>query len=223
MFVRFAYDVIMIFMGFIMFLIRASETNFYNRLFCRSNVVNSNMINQSLDKSRPSESQDDGNFFDKDIPLTAKISRNMNLEFMCCILYGLRELFMKPERRSKLSDLSQTDAMTTFNIQTSKLQERTLLNFNNITAKDFKRAKSHRIRYKKIFKDNIDFQEMEVEVTTWEKKKYVDTNDSNSIYDSAKSNEKENKDHQALVVEYCPKVFRELRRLEEITGYDLER
>jgi hypothetical protein len=27
----------------------------------------------------------------------------MNLEFMCCILYGLSEIYMKPERK-KLSD-----------------------------------------------------------------------------------------------------------------------
>lgn len=42
------------------------------------------------------------------MPLTVAISRNMNLEFMCCILFGLSEIFMKPERK-KLSEDSQID------------------------------------------------------------------------------------------------------------------
>lgn len=29
--------------------------------------------------------------------------------------------------------------------------------------------------------------------------------------------------HDALIIEYCPKVFRELRQLEDISGEELER
>jgi hypothetical protein len=36
--------------------------------------------------------------------MTAVISRNMNLEFMCCILYGLSEIYVKPLRKVKLSE-----------------------------------------------------------------------------------------------------------------------
>lgn len=210
-----------LFMGFTMFLIRASETHFYNKIFCRFSSGNRDSLNATRDKSRPSEANEDSNFFDSDEPLTAIISRNMNLEFMCCILYGLREIFMKPERRNKLSDISQ-DGMLTLNLQQSQ-PDKSLLNLKNITNKDFKRAKSHRIRYKKIFKDNIDFQEMEVEVSTYGKRKYVETIDSSIMNETQKSEEKDKKHYDAMVIEYCPRVFRELRRLDEITGFELER
>ena len=211
-----------LFMGFIMFLIRASETSFYNKIFCRYSVNLGKLtdVSREGDKTRQSESHEDSNFFDRDQPLTAIISRNMNLEFMCCILYGLSEIFMIPERK-KLSDISHNDGIT-FNIKLSN--DKSLLNSHNINTKDFKRGKPHKIRYKKIFKDNIDFQEMEVEVSSYGKKKYRDSLES-SIMNETSPNEEtvKNKDHHALVIEYCPRIFRELRKLDEISGHDLER
>jgi hypothetical protein len=210
-----------LFMGFVMFLIRASETNFYNKIFCKCSS-NTKSVDVSRDKPRQSESHEDSNFFDSDEPLTAIISRNMNLEFMCCILFGLREIFMKSERRNKVSDISQNEGMITFNFQSS--QDKSLLNVKNINPKDFKRAKSHRIRYKKIFNNNIDFQEMEVEVSTYGKRKYTETIDSSLLNESSPSEENDNSKHyDALVIEYCPKIFRELRKLDDISGYDLEK
>jgi hypothetical protein len=82
--------IINIFMGFIMFLVRVSETNFYYELFCfakkkakrkssnlidlgRTISINENIINTTYN----SEKDEDDAFFDKDQPLTAIISRNM--------------------------------------------------------------------------------------------------------------------------------------------------
>lgn len=72
--------------GMIMFFIRSLETNFYKMIlcsFCRKKEGNSEQMY----------------FIDK--PLTSIISRNMNLEFMCCILYGLSDIFKKDEARKR--------------------------------------------------------------------------------------------------------------------------
>lgn len=75
--------------GGIMFLIRSSETKFYQIVFCNF-----------CKKSKKAENA--SNYF-VDIPLTSIISRNMNLEFMCCILYGLSDIFNKNHKKNKSS------------------------------------------------------------------------------------------------------------------------
>jgi hypothetical protein len=71
--------------GLIMFFIRSFETNFYNMLCC--------YLCRKRDENK-------SNYF-VDIPLTSIISRNMNLEFMCCILYGLSDIFNKDDKRKR--------------------------------------------------------------------------------------------------------------------------
>jgi hypothetical protein len=58
------------------------------------------------------------------MPLTVQISRNMNLEFMCCILYGLSNIFVRTEKKKMSSDLTQYNN----NNNTSQVLENTLLN-----------------------------------------------------------------------------------------------
>jgi len=75
--------------GIIMFFIRSSETKFYRMLicfFCKKNKKDGK----------------NNNYF-VDVSLTSIISRNMNLEFMCCILYGLSDIFNKNEKKNKTS------------------------------------------------------------------------------------------------------------------------
>jgi hypothetical protein len=76
--------------GIIMFLIRSSETNFYQ------------LISRSCCRRKNQNDGNSGKYF-VDVPLTSIISRNMNLEFMCCILYGLSDIFNKTEKKSKNS------------------------------------------------------------------------------------------------------------------------
>jgi len=75
--------------GIIMFFIRSSETKFYQMIFC-------------FFCKRKKKDGKNSNYF-VDVPLTPIISRNMNLEFMCCILYGLSDIFNKTERKNKSS------------------------------------------------------------------------------------------------------------------------
>jgi hypothetical protein len=204
-------------MGFIMFLIRASETNFYNRIFCRKAAEKRTTINNSLDSTHTED------FFERNQPLTAIISRNMNLEFMCCILYGLSEIYMRPIKKVKMSE--------ELNFETSEVtQDLTLINRNtsvlpfiegSVNKSDLTKAKRHKIRYKKIFDDNIDFEKLEVEVTTSKNRKtskLATDSESSSDYESSAQDKK---DHDALVIEFCPKIFKELRNLDDITGIDL--
>lgn len=211
------------FTGFIMFFIRVSETNFYYNLSCtKQNSNKTELRNSNLsDKNKDENSEA---FFDKDQPLTAIISRNMNMEFMCCILFGLTEIFMKPERKQhKASELTDNN----LNHNTSNLGQTLITsNYNKaISAKDYHRSKPHKIRYKKIFDDNVDLDQVEVEVTSEKRKRKMnretDTESaSNLITDDI---EYRNVDHDAIVIEYCPKIFRELRKIDDISGYDLQR
>lgn len=74
--------------GIIMFFIRSSETNFYQMLFC-----------YMCRRNNKKEGNDSDNYF-VSVPLTSIISRNMNLEFMCCSLYGLSDIFNKNEKKN---------------------------------------------------------------------------------------------------------------------------
>jgi hypothetical protein len=246
------------FMGFIMFLIRVTETNFYSKLFCYSEPVEENLDLTKQDSNMSSDlirEKSNAAFFDKDLPLTAIISRNMNMEFMCCILFGLSEIFMKPERKHKTSfENSQAqDQTVTFNLSKGNISNlenikndttvnqtqlnntiNQQLNIKGISGKDYHRAKSHKIRYKKIFNANVDFDQLEVEVTTDKSKRNPKIrrhtgessnyeSESNNLEESLCVRDKSKGDHDAIVIEYCPRIFRDLRKLDDITGYDLEK
>lgn len=99
-------------LGFIMFLIRASETNFYIYLFyCikkpENNINSSHIVDDNSEKKKFNENITEG-FLDPDQPLTVMISKTLNLEFMCCVLYGLSTIFRKgnniqPRRTDQIS------------------------------------------------------------------------------------------------------------------------
>lgn len=104
-----------------MFFIRSFETNFYNMLccyFCRSNENKSNYF--------------------VDIPLTSIISRNMNLEFMCCILYGLSDIFSKDDKRKRKrgSTYDLNDDCTLNILENDKSGSNRDLNFERTHSKE---------------------------------------------------------------------------------------
>lgn len=105
--------------GIFMFFIRSFETNFYNVLccyFCKKRDGSGGL-----------------NYF-VNIPLTSVISRNMNLEFMCCILYGLSDIFNKDELRKRKRGSTYDIEDGTFNIVEDK---------SNNFSKDFGFEKTH--------------------------------------------------------------------------------
>ena len=58
-------------------------------------ITKDSTINKTFQK------RDTLNFFENDQPLAAMISRWMNVEFMCCILYGLTSIFEKIQKKKK--------------------------------------------------------------------------------------------------------------------------
>jgi hypothetical protein len=97
-------------LGFIMFLIRASETRFYNYIFfcLKKNNTRNNYISgssQSVDENKKTQGEITEGFLDPDQPMTVMINKTLNLEFMCCVLYGFSTIFNKNEtKRPKTED-----------------------------------------------------------------------------------------------------------------------
>lgn len=210
--------------GFVMFLIRASETNFYSKLFCRYQNKKKNNLDQSIETGNEKEEITD-NFFEKDEPLTNIISKHMNLEFMCCILYGLSEIFSKTDKRKLSNDETTILTRNKSDIFFSNNSAESLIFENSkkdIDKKDYRRAKSHQIYYKKLFNDNIDFESFGVQVHAEDNtNNYFNTNynyssDNDSVSDLIGFQGKEN--HNAKIIEYFPRVFRDLRKLDDIDG-----
>lgn len=115
--------------GIIMFFIRSSETNFYQMIFCY------------FCRKNNKDDKTSGRYF-IDVPLTSIISRNMNLEFMCCILYGLSDIFNKNEKKAKNSiyedctlnfiqiDNSKNMSSNSLQMDKSNSKEKSLLSTN---------------------------------------------------------------------------------------------
>ena len=118
----------------------------------------------------------------------------------------------------------------------TKLEKKIMVNpqrYKSISEKDFHKAKSHKIRYKKIFNSEVDLAKLEVEILPSKKKKAASLNKEatidSSLFDSESqamdniSEKEKNTQHDATVIEYCPRIFRDLRRIDDISGYDLEK
>ena len=98
-------------LGFVMSIIRASETNFYNFVFfCKKNKNNIEKNYLNLDEKNSNEKkiiQEEiiEGFLDPDQPLTVMISKTLNLEFMCCVLYGISTIYDKNSKHMKKKNL----------------------------------------------------------------------------------------------------------------------
>ena len=92
-------------LGFIMFIIRASETKFYRVIFCQTNKNQNNYIGSSQGGDENEKKKIQGEitegFLDPDQPLTVMINKTLNLEFMCCVLFGLSTIFSKTENKNE--------------------------------------------------------------------------------------------------------------------------
>ncbi len=107
-------------LGFIMFLIRASETKFYRYLMfwrkpSQDNYISSKNNNED---SKKTEGELTEGFLDPDQPLTVMINKTLNLEFMCCVLYGFSTIFRKSSSRK--SDTPEESNLLTINISSTQ-------------------------------------------------------------------------------------------------------
>jgi len=108
--------------GIIMFFIRSSETQFYQMLFCY------------LCKRNKKDGKNNNYFVD--VPLTSIISRNMNLEFMCCILYGLSDIFNRNEKKKKSSSIYEDCTLNIVDIDRTNNLSNNILHFEKTLSKE---------------------------------------------------------------------------------------
>lgn len=101
--------------GIMMFPVRLSETNLSNYWAncCKKNKITQerkdgtdSLFNYNSDNEEKEERMND-NFFAESLPLGEIIQKTMNLEFMCCILYGLTKIFKKQQK--KISNANQNE------------------------------------------------------------------------------------------------------------------
>lgn len=141
----------------------------------------------------------------------------MNLEFMSCILYGLKEIYYTKRARKNNSLLIEGSNKNFISQLTSEEKEKYL--------KGPRAIKKHKISYQKLFSDEeIGFSQKEKEKFKENKKKKglledmnatintISANDaSSSIYQSfLEENEKKSK-YDAVITEHCPHIFNEIR------------
>lgn len=107
-------------LGFIMFLIRASETKFYRYLMFWRKPSHDQYISSkhNSDESKKTEGELTEGFLDPDQPLTVMINKTLNLEFMCCVLYGFSTIFSKSS--SKKTDNPEESNLLTINISSTQ-------------------------------------------------------------------------------------------------------
>ena len=214
--------------GMIMFFIRKPKTK-------KSFLSNKkNEIDESQSIITENESQ---NFFRNDQNISSEISSFMNLEFMCCILYGLSDIFeeMKKRKEEKISLIEKTinlDPNSNSFINKEETETKAKKKFysilsdslNKLKSKDFTKIKNHKIQYQKIFENEIDVSQFKLEMN---KKKYQniitinsfsdELNEDNISYTSVSIPSLNPKgSYDAEIIEYCPKIFKYLRRIDEI-------
>ncbi len=181
--------------------------------------------------------EEDSNFFGKDKPLTTVISCCMNLEFMCCILYGLSNIFeeIKKRKEEKLILIKKTINLTKNSnnlINNEETETKVKKKFDSIVSdsiknlkpKDFTKMKNHKIKYEYLFDNEIDISQFKLQMNKKQYKNIIAVNsfseainEDNISYKSISVTSPYSKDgYDAEIIEYCPKVFKYLRRIDEI-------
>lgn len=134
---------------------------------------NSTMIQNTM---KAFKKKDTLNFFDNDQPLAAMISRWMNVEFMCCILYGLTSIFekiqIKKKKKAERNERKQqsiisrkftdiSDASANYYIESTDEGKRYM-----VVDKDFTKTIKHNIQYQNIGDNEVDLSDFKVKVKT---------------------------------------------------------
>lgn len=81
--------------------------------------------------------------------------------------------------------------------------------------------KSHLIHYSKIY-ENFDLDDIRMDVKNKEKNRTIGSfEDMSSSYSEIIIDDNNKQD--ALIIEYCPKIFNELRKIDDISNIELEK
>ena len=110
---------------------------------------------------------------------------------MCCILYGLSEIFLNKKYKEKISPNSHKGK--------------------------FKRV--HSIKYKKFIEDNVNFDYSNLEIVLNDKEMQNANRPSiTSSKATIASSNIINDDQDASIIEYCENLFSDIRAKDEITS-----
>lgn len=116
-------------LSFIMFFIRASETSFFKFFVCKKKLQSPTISVDTRTTEKEGGSFSDG-FLDPDEPLTAIINKTLNLEFICCVLYGLSQIFLRNDKSDE--KLSMKNSLTFSNAKSlSTINPKRYLNMFN--------------------------------------------------------------------------------------------
>lgn len=138
--------------------------------------------------------------------VTSLITSNLNVEFMCCILYGMTDIFVRNQNRksTKKIDYSKKDKKTHtikyINTIDSKIED----------IKDIKLHVSSSQLGESLLKPKVDAEDSNLDIS----------NNYSNIKESVNStlnNDTNSKGEDAIIIEYLPDVFNELRKDDEIT------
>jgi hypothetical protein len=129
--------------------------------------------------------------------ISSQLSSNLNVEFMCCILYGMTNIFKNEDSMEKKTD-KKTKVHVINYLNTIDTSEKG--GFNDIQVD---------VKVKGLFDKNDE----ENLINTTEKSNISDTGDEN--------NSKITGGEDALITEFLPAMFSELRRKDEISDRDL--
>ena len=137
--------------------------------------------------------------------VTSLITSNLNVEFMCCILYGMTDIFIKNQKElsSKKNDLPKKETKT-----------HTIKYLNTIDSKmdDIADIKLH-VSIQKMGESLIKNENNEENTC-------LDT--SNSYFNSTKNTNEDlnlnSKGEDAVIIEYLPEIFNDLRINDEINN-----
>lgn len=162
----------------------------------------------------------------------------MNLEFICCILYGLKDVFQ--QKQQKLT------TKTLYRSSLSLSNDRVSIGRQSLKADYSQELKDRFMKQKKIFDFNYQKlfaeEDIDLEATSTNKnKENKDQNDKDlqveltkkqvqdtsiidfsiTLEESMINNNSDNKSYDAKITEYCPTLFHDLRKEECLEYRDL--
>ena len=186
--------------------------------------------------------------------LSTILKKSLNLELMTCILYGLSEIYKQSvisdiyginSEESKSKEKEEIKGRSTVYLPTGDLFNpniKTLMKKYNVSKKDFKRIKIHKIQYNKPNSEDFDISDIKIQIVsdgnkissmnrlsriglTFRPEQIDDVSFSErssdlSIISEEKSfiSEVDQKNHDAELIEYFPSIFKIIRTNDDISN-----
>ena len=142
--------------------------------------------------------------------VTSLITSNLNVEFMCCILYGMTDIFIKNQNRK---------AKPTKKIDFDKKEKRThtikyinTIDSKNEDIKDIKVHVSSSQLGESLLKPKGDPEDSNLDISN----NYSYNNIKDSTNNNTTALNTNSKGEDAIIIEYLPDIFDDLRKDDEI-------